>query len=148
MFKLRLYCPYHILPMPSCFFFLIIRRPPTSTLTDTLFPYTTLFRSLAERLVVDIGDTRIDLQILQHRQGSDRRAGEDRESHIRMFGAIRGSQRRDHTKRRGHSRNQQMAGQTALPGVDFLTHGARVLDDASCPYQHASALCWNTKRKN
>src|SRR3546814_17427419 len=28
-----------------CFFFLIIRRPPRSTRTDTLFPYTTLFRS-------------------------------------------------------------------------------------------------------
>src|SRR3546814_13397906 len=26
-------------------FFLIIRRPPRSTRTDTLFPYTTLFRS-------------------------------------------------------------------------------------------------------
>src|SRR3546814_1733927 len=28
----------------------MIRRPPRSTLTDTLFPYTTLFRSLAVRL--------------------------------------------------------------------------------------------------
>src|SRR3546814_469884 len=28
------------------FFFLIIRRPPRYTRTDTLFPYTTLFRSL------------------------------------------------------------------------------------------------------
>src|SRR3546814_3235447 len=28
------------------FFFLMIRRPPRSTRTDTLFPYTTLFRSL------------------------------------------------------------------------------------------------------
>src|SRR3546814_4925495 len=28
-------------------FFLMIRRPPRSTRTDTLFPYTTLFRSLA-----------------------------------------------------------------------------------------------------
>src|SRR3546814_442824 len=27
-------------------FFLMIRRPPRSTRTDTLFPYTTLFRSL------------------------------------------------------------------------------------------------------
>src|SRR3546814_18870690 len=27
------------------FFFLMIRRPPKSTRTDTLFPYTTLFRS-------------------------------------------------------------------------------------------------------
>src|SRR3546814_5598026 len=31
------------------FFFLMIRRPPRSTRTDTLFPYTTLFRSAAGR---------------------------------------------------------------------------------------------------
>src|SRR3546814_6115810 len=38
--------------LPECrllcyliFFFLMIRRPPRSTRTDTLFPYTTLFRS-------------------------------------------------------------------------------------------------------
>src|SRR3546814_15173393 len=30
----------------SVIFFLIIRRPPISTRTDTLFPYTTLFRSV------------------------------------------------------------------------------------------------------
>src|SRR3546814_17462494 len=29
----------------SLFFVLMIRRPPRSTRTDTLFPYTTLFRS-------------------------------------------------------------------------------------------------------
>src|SRR3546814_18018302 len=29
----------------AVFFFLMIRRPPISTRTDTLFPYTTLFRS-------------------------------------------------------------------------------------------------------
>src|SRR3546814_13631664 len=29
------------------FFFLMIRRPPRSTRTDTLFPYSTLFRSRA-----------------------------------------------------------------------------------------------------
>src|SRR3546814_19503731 len=29
-----------------CFFFLMIRRPPRSTRIDTLFPYTTLFRSV------------------------------------------------------------------------------------------------------
>src|SRR3546814_18037598 len=28
------------------FFFLMIRRPPRATRTDTLFPYTTLFRSV------------------------------------------------------------------------------------------------------
>src|SRR3546814_17808509 len=31
------------------FFVLMIRRPPRSTRTDTLFPYTTLFRSLLSR---------------------------------------------------------------------------------------------------
>src|SRR3546814_20426657 len=30
-------------------FFLMIRRPPRSTRTDTLFPYTTLFRSILVR---------------------------------------------------------------------------------------------------
>src|SRR3546814_15369550 len=33
------------------FFFLMIRRPPRSTRTDTLFPYTTLFRSLPRTTV-------------------------------------------------------------------------------------------------
>src|SRR3546814_18247752 len=31
-----------------CFFFLMIRRPPRSTRTDTPFPYTTLFRSFLQ----------------------------------------------------------------------------------------------------
>src|SRR3546814_18802708 len=31
------------------FFFLMIRQPPRSTRTDTLFPYTTLFRSQDRR---------------------------------------------------------------------------------------------------
>src|SRR3546814_18381131 len=33
---------------PYILFFLMIRRPPRSTRTDTLFPYTTLFRSARE----------------------------------------------------------------------------------------------------
>src|SRR3546814_12465694 len=40
---------HHVL---FCFFFLMIRRPPRSTRTDTLFPYTTLFRSV--RAVVGV----------------------------------------------------------------------------------------------
>src|SRR3546814_16584928 len=31
--------------LPPCFFFLMTRPPPGSNRTDTLFPYTTLFRS-------------------------------------------------------------------------------------------------------
>src|SRR3546814_12252319 len=34
----------------GCLFFLMIRRPPRSTRTDTLFPYTTLFRSQSDSL--------------------------------------------------------------------------------------------------
>src|SRR3546814_15826771 len=41
-----------------CFFFLMIRRPPRSTRTDTLFPYTTLFRSAVPDDTVQ--DVRID----------------------------------------------------------------------------------------
>src|SRR3546814_10174387 len=37
----------------GCFFFLMIRRPPRSTRTDTLFPYTTLFRSRGDARLVD-----------------------------------------------------------------------------------------------
>src|SRR3546814_14664595 len=46
----------------SLFFFLMIRRPPRSTRTDTLFPYTTLFRSILQRLNLRIDpDDRIAL---------------------------------------------------------------------------------------
>src|SRR3546814_11689792 len=36
------------------FFCLMIRRPPRSTRTDTLFPYTTLFRSLLQQVTPEI----------------------------------------------------------------------------------------------
>src|SRR3546814_20911072 len=35
----------YVCPVLCVFFLLMIRRPPRSTRTDTLFPYTTLFRS-------------------------------------------------------------------------------------------------------
>src|SRR3546814_4792332 len=41
------------------FFFLMIRRPPRSTRTDTLFPYTTLFRSPAADLRVRKSEPRV-----------------------------------------------------------------------------------------
>src|SRR3546814_6198989 len=42
------------------FFFLMIRRPPRSTRTDTLFPYTTLFLSLHDSLVASLQKVQID----------------------------------------------------------------------------------------
>src|SRR3546814_3607359 len=45
---MRNLCYYSVVTVVArymIFFFLMIRRPPRSTRTDTLFPYTTLFRS-------------------------------------------------------------------------------------------------------
>src|SRR3546814_9673645 len=39
-----------------CFLFLMIRRPPRSTRTDTLFPYTTLFRSALLEILHALGN--------------------------------------------------------------------------------------------
>src|SRR3546814_13248192 len=47
MFYLAFFVSLLLLSYISFFFFLMIRRPPRSTRTDTLFPYTTLFRSVA-----------------------------------------------------------------------------------------------------
>src|SRR3546814_11169269 len=63
------------------FFFLMIRRPPRSTRTDTLFPYTTLFRScgFVPRRSVDGGvvapSRRVDAATDLH--GDTRRAGRE-----------------------------------------------------------------------
>src|SRR3546814_11818649 len=48
------------------FFFLMIRRPPRSTRTDTLFPYTTLFRSVGPE--ADDGEDREHEDPLDDRQ--------------------------------------------------------------------------------
>src|SRR3546814_20585028 len=48
------------------FFFLMIRRPPKSTRTDTPFPYTTLFRSLDTRCIcLDISAGEI-VELMHH----------------------------------------------------------------------------------
>src|SRR3546814_2229061 len=43
---------YILVVLYLLFFFLMLRRPPRSTRTDTLFPYTTLFRALAPRVLI------------------------------------------------------------------------------------------------
>src|SRR3546814_2033216 len=44
----------------------MIRRPPRSTLTDTLFPYTTLFRSPEARIIwhADLDPATLDVAVL------------------------------------------------------------------------------------
>src|SRR3546814_2300184 len=59
-------------------FFLRIRRPPRSTRTDTLFPYTTLFRSI-DRLF-----------LRERRAGQQQGKGEDRKTtaHAGLRGSV------------------------------------------------------------
>src|SRR3546814_10074028 len=49
------------------FFFLMIRRPPRSTRTDTLFPYTTLFRTHMTIRTILVDDEKLATQGLQLR---------------------------------------------------------------------------------
>src|SRR3546814_3224367 len=56
------------------FFFLMIRRPPRSTRTDTLFPYTTLFRSRGPG-GIDVQQRNQCGNSLRQRRRSPRRAG-------------------------------------------------------------------------
>src|SRR3546814_15451418 len=66
------------------FFFcvLMIRRPPRSTRTDTLFPYTTLFRSDSDNVLGDVVEALIGALYLESGLGSAtafiRRAWSDR----------------------------------------------------------------------
>src|SRR3546814_7184009 len=47
----------------------MIRRPPRSTRTDTLFPYTTLFRSIAAGEATRLGGEVIDMEISRRTRG-------------------------------------------------------------------------------
>src|SRR3546814_12710975 len=53
----------------------MLRRPPRSTRTDTLFPYTTLFRSDALALAVDEA----------HRDGGNGGASQNQQGRLRVF---------------------------------------------------------------
>src|SRR3546814_20605109 len=57
----------------SLFYFLMLRRPPRSTRTDTLFPYTTLFRSIVSFTGVRSGS----LPSLIAAMSTTSRSGED-----------------------------------------------------------------------
>src|SRR3546814_11915914 len=71
-------------------FFLMIRRPPRSTRSDTLFPYTTLFRSIepyrAYRAFSEVASTleiEYGLEITNHqaRKGRSENLADDMEQH-------------------------------------------------------------------
>src|SRR3546814_15647363 len=80
-------CVVFYLILYSSLFFLMIRRPPRSTRTDTLFPYTTLFRSMAHddpKLIIGEVDRLVVFVPVSPRVRADklvrRRPDEDRKS--------------------------------------------------------------------
>src|SRR3546814_8098131 len=117
------------------FFFLMIRRPPRSTRTDTLFPYTTLFRSLLcrgeyARRGDRLGDRRVcadqppgrmyrpnacrsrDVIGSRYHLGPCRRRQFschflDRSERARRDGGSRGDQRADRRARAGDGRSEE-----------------------------------------
>src|SRR3546814_10258065 len=93
------------------FFFLMIRRPPRSTRTDTLFPYTTLFRSL-------FADHRYSgpRQALGWRRARDaRRAVVHRRCQDREFRRDRCDRRRLAFDRRRNAQGQRFAREADRP---------------------------------
>src|SRR3546814_13079239 len=58
------------------FFFLMIRRPPRSTRTDTLFPYTTLFRSERSLMAQELQEARWLLRSLEQRSNTIERVAQ------------------------------------------------------------------------
>src|SRR3546814_13386833 len=73
-------------------FFLMLRRPPRSTRTDTLFPYTTLFRSViferAPEARLEFGAGEIDASFLDHLKAPFHRGERRIELEPRRFGEI------------------------------------------------------------
>src|SRR3546814_11231406 len=93
-----IFCYYNV----GSLFFLMIRLPPRSTRTDTLFPYTTLFRSLFEPLgiAVEIGDRRLPAFGAAMRFahiGDDQRVGAQRLGHRDRAAEIAGERSEEHT---------------------------------------------------
>src|SRR3546814_12790632 len=68
-------CSDDVIPISCVFFFFMIRRPPRSTRTDTLFPYTTLFRSAGGR--ADEAEDFQDAQGLAHARPPDSELGRE-----------------------------------------------------------------------
>ena len=96
--------------------------------------------NLADRLVLDIGQPGIDLEIFQKPQHVGRGAGADLKLHVGMFGAERRRQRRHHAEHGRDRRDPDLAGQLVLEPVDLLPHRAGIADDPPRPVERAFAF--------
>src|SRR3546814_4697656 len=95
------------------FFFLSLRRPPRSTLTDTLFPYTTLFRSRHHRS--------------EWRRQRNHEAGAARDLAVgkQLLERPIGFERR---RRIAQRREDRITRRVRLPGIEIDLNGSIALD--------------------
>src|SRR3546814_11654396 len=104
-------------------FFVIIRRPPKSTRTDTLFPYTTLFRSRHRLEDQDREGDPVD-EVVQH-------AGRRRRERAEAAGRPAGRQNREH---------REDDGEHGLPGARRPAPGAAKPSTGSAGGKPAPAI--------
>src|SRR3546814_3079850 len=86
------------------FFFLMIRRPPRSTRTDTLFPYTTLFRSVED---ADIAELRLDAEVEADRCRQDQKRGTELRQ-PRIDDQVRAREHTDHQRERSEGHTSEL----------------------------------------
>src|SRR3546814_1111408 len=98
-------------------FFLMIRRPPRSTRTDTLFPYTTLFRSKVKALKPDL------LVVSGHNKGAVTAARQMKELQVEV----------------------PMVAMTHCEGAKVVQQFGEAADGFLCPTQWAETLSYSDK---
>src|SRR3546814_3143020 len=103
----------------------MIRRPPRSTRTDTLFPYTTLFRSArGEDFAAVLGDPDAVLELGGERAVAGHRGPAVGEHLDRIFAGV------DHRLDREEHAGFQFGAGAGAPGVDDLGRVVEHLPDA------------------
>src|SRR3546814_2722662 len=111
----------------------MIRRPPRSTRTDTLFPYTTLFRSLLNLE----GLATLAIAWLVFRENVDRRllvGGERSEEHTsELQSLIRISNAVCCLKKKKQNTNKTNSSE---PNVSHQTHHITITHDTYCTYNN------------
>ena len=94
----------------------------------------------SDRLIADIGDAEIQLEIFHGRQNADRGVRGDGELHRRIALMERQRHRGDEGQGGRDHAEPQMPADAALERIDVLAHGARIADDPARPVEHPLAL--------
>src|SRR3546814_20354155 len=103
--------------------FVMIRRHPRSTLTDTLCPYTTLFRSLDDHLVADLPALDATADGIDHARGI--RAGDMERCLVHVEGRDRHAEAGPDAvvvDAGGHHEEQHLVGIDFRRGADLELH--------------------------